>query len=222
MMAVCIAYRGPSTSGLFSDSIRTGGGLLVSMGVMTRLTTFAPCLIAMSSALLVSEPAGAEQHIEKSAPIARGAVRIAAEFAFRQPAVDEAWSRAIAQLIAGTEVRADLDQGALRGIFVDADDQSMTLETNGSPGRVVREQIRRVAMAAGTHQKRHESVGLGVGAILGTAIMARRCQGQSISSACWEEAMAYLGGPMFVGGFIGHKSPKGVAWREIYVRRTVQ
>jgi hypothetical protein len=171
--------------------------------------------------LVVGPPAARAQH-ELATPrtIARAVARVSTEFASQQPAIDTAWLDAVATLPVGADMRATIEEGpAVRGTFVAVDAESLTLWVDCTERRLLRHEIRRLAMSKGTRQRRHESIGLIAGAVLGALLMERRCKGQSTSSACYEEAMLYFGGPMIAGGGIGHFLPKSVAWRDIYVRR---
>jgi hypothetical protein len=165
-------------------------------------------------------PARAQHRVERPGPIARAITRVSAEFVAQQPAIDTAWLDAVATLPVGADMRATIEEGpAVRGTFVAVDAESLTLWVDRTERRLRRHEIRRLAMSKGTRQRRHESIGLIAGAVLGALLMERRCKGQSTSSACYEEAMLYFGGPMIAGGGIGHFLPKSVAWRDIYVRR---
>jgi hypothetical protein len=151
-------------------------------------------------------------------PIADSAARLIHETA-RQVVGDPDWSRAMALLAPGAQVRADRTDGVVRGTFVVADELSITIQLNGSQRRLMRDEVRRLAVASGTRQKRHANIGALAGAIVGAILIERHCDGQSTSSVCWEETMLYVGGPMMAGAAIGHWLPKGVAWQQIYVRR---
>jgi hypothetical protein len=125
----------------------------------------------------------------------------------------------MALLPPGADVRAELQEGgSTRGIFVAADEQSITLRVDAADRVLPREQVRRVSMAAGTHYKRHVNLGALAGVALGAVFLERRCAGEPISSACYEEAMLYVGLPAMAGAGVGHLLPKGVTWRQVYVR----
>jgi hypothetical protein len=165
-------------------------------------------------------PAHAQHPAESQGRIARAVARVSTEFVSQQPAFDTSWSDAMTPLTVGADVRATLEQGPpIRGIFVAADAESLTLWVHDTERRLMRGEIRRVELSKGTRRRRHERIGMIIGGVLGAAIMGRRCKGESLSSVCHEEAMLYFGGPMLAGGAIGHALPKGVSWRAIYVRR---
>jgi hypothetical protein len=186
---------------------------------MTHLTRMTSSAIALVSVLTVPTAANGQGRFAVPGPLARAAARMTDALAVGQPLVDQRWINAMTLPAPGVDLRIELDRATLRGAFVSAEADSLTLQVEGMHRRVTRHEVRRVAMAAGTRQRRHETIGLLAGGVLGAVIMNRRCRGQSLSSACWEEAMLYLGGPMFAGGIIGHVLPAGVAWRDIYIRR---
>jgi hypothetical protein len=175
--------------------------------------------MAMTCVLALAARADAQRGSPSSGPIAHAAARFAAEAAAQQPAPDTAWLSGMALLSTGDDVRGTLGDGThIRGTFVAADADSMTLEVNGSTRRVTREEVRRVAVAKGTRYRRHVNIGMAVGGVIGAILLQRHCRGESASSPCYEETMLYFGGPMLAGGAIGHLLPRGVAWRETYVR----
>jgi hypothetical protein len=173
--------------------------------------------IVLASLLAVPATAAGQGHEGTPRPLAHAAARMARDLAVRGVFVDERWSRAMVLPAPGVELRVEREQSVARGLFVEADAESVTLDVSGARHRVARAEVRRVAMATGTRQKRHETIGVVAGAIVGAFIMGRRC-GWETSGACSEEAMLHFGGPMLAGGMIGHVLPAGVAWREIYVR----
>jgi hypothetical protein len=131
---------------------------------------------------------------------------------------DAAWSRATQLLSAGDAIRAALDGGpSVRGAFRATDDQSITLEVAGRDQQLNRARVRRLSVARGTRQRRHENIGMAIGAVFGALIWGRQC-GRPRDN-CLEESMLYFGGPMLTGGIIGHLLPARTAWREIYVRQ---
>jgi hypothetical protein len=131
---------------------------------------------------------------------------------------DAAWAKATQQLSPGDEVRVTLDGGvSTRGRFRSASDRSIILDVAGRNEDVARERIRKLSIAAGTRQRRHEFIGMALGAAIGTWLWQRNC-GDSQAN-CQEEAMLYFGAPMLGGGMLGHVLPPGTAWRDIYTRR---
>ena len=130
---------------------------------------------------------------------------------------DAAWSKAAQQLKAGEDVRATLDGGvSMRGWFREVSEQTITLEIAGRDEQLARARIRKLSIATGTRQRRHEYIGMAIGAVVGTVLWQRHCGNRA--NACQEEAMLYFGGPMLGGGALGHLLPPGTAWREIYAR----
>jgi hypothetical protein len=204
-------------SGFFSRPVRTSARPRGTIDPMPRLKSIGWLLLVMS--LLITLPPAADgQHRSASGPIARAAAKVIEEAVARQAGVDAEWSRATALLARGGDVRAHLEDDVVRGSFILADDASITLQVNGTGRRLMREQVRRLAMATASRPKRHERIGAIVGGITGTVLIARHCKGQSMSSPCWEEMMLYVGGPMIAGAAIGHWVAKRVSWRQIYVR----
>jgi hypothetical protein len=187
-----------------------------------RAFVFISCVLALAEPATAQEPAG-------PGPIVRGAAQQAARFASRSehgagdtqlPPAERAWSQAMQMLSPGSNVRVTLDEGvALRGTFRMADDQSMTLGVAGSDRQLMRTQVRRVAVANGTRRRRHENIGMLVGAVAAGLVMTSRCRGRG--GACEEESMLYYFSLMTAGAGVGHVLPPGTAWREIYRRSSI-
>jgi hypothetical protein len=185
-----------------------------------RTHIIASLLFAAVWHLANATPARAQHVLGTSGPIARAVARVSIGFAEQQPAVDTAWLDTMALLPVGADIRVTLETSrSLRGTFVAADAESVTLWVHDTDRQLMRHDIRRVEMSKGTRQDRHRAIGAVLGAVLGGWAISKRCGGKSLSDTCWEEMMLYVGGPMMLGGVLGHKVPKGVVWREIYVRR---
>ena len=180
------------------------------------------------SSLVLATAAYAQPRTDAGGPIALAAARHGAELAAsspftlnhsrRQRGVATDWSQARRALFADDDVRVALDDGtSVRGRFVASDDQGITLAIGGIDQQLSRARIARLSVTYKTRRRRHESIGMAVGAVLGAWIWNRQC-GRPVDN-CQEDSMLYFAGPMLAGGLIGHALPAEPIWRDLYVRR---
>lgn len=123
-----------------------------------------------------------------------------------------AWSQ-VRQLAAGQDIRVALDDATSQGAFRAADDASITLVAAGQDQRVPRAGIRRILVPRGTHRKRNILLGLAIGGVTGSIVVALHCRGQS--PGCNEIGPAYFYPFAGAGAGIGALLPAR-AWQQIY------
>jgi hypothetical protein len=164
------------------------------------------------------------QSLPGEGPILRAATALTAQHlrltgisTTQRPADDREWSHARQLLTPGLDVRVRLDEeSSVRGTFRVADDESITITVHGIDRRVARSQLRAVAMAIGTQQRKHMNIGMAIGAVAAGLAILRHCDGQD--NLCYENAMLFYMPLMGAGAAAGHFWPRGTAWREVYVR----
>jgi hypothetical protein len=163
----------------------------------------------------------------QSGPIARAVAQAAAEIddggGTRLPDIqasrgDAAWARMRSLVPVGSAIRITLpDRASIRGTLRGTDEASLTITVAGSDRTVPRTDVLRVFAPSGTHRKRHVNIGMAIGAVAGSFVMARRhCPFRD--NICQEESAAYAMSLMVGGAAVGRWVPQGVAWRQIYGR----
>jgi hypothetical protein len=181
--------------------------------------------VVTSCFLAFALPANGHERADMPGPIARAAAE-AARLVARGPTDmvdgqqfpgDAAWSRARRLLSVVDDVRAILDDGAsIRGPFRMADDESVTLWVARHDLQVMRDRVRRLSVARGTHRRRHVYIGLAIGTVAGFVNLNRYCRRPR--SLCQEDAIPHFYPFLGAGAAIGALLPAGTVWRDIYVR----
>ena len=132
--------------------------------------------------------------------------------AAQRPTGSDAWSE-VRQLAAGQDIRVVLDEATRLGGFRTADEDSITLVVAGQDQRVARTGIRQILVARGTHRRRNVLLGLAIGGVTGSVVVALHCRGQS--PGCNEIGPAYFYPFAGAGAGIGALLPAR-AWQQIY------